>query len=306
VIDLAQRLPVLRELLTRSLRTDIEINVEVPDTVCAVRVDPSEFELAILNLAVNAKDAMPNGGALSMSAKPVTLKGDASEEGLSGDFVAVQVADTGQGIPADVMMRVFEPFFTTKDVSKGTGLGLSQVYGFAKQSGGTATVTSTEGQGTTVTLYLPRSLEEPQAAEPPLQAPAQAEAAGTVLLVEDNVDVADVGANYMRQLGYRVRSVTNVQAALAALQVDAQVDLVFSDIMMPGGRNGLDLAREIGERFPHIAVLLTTGYSASAQDAARYGVAVLQKPYDLESLRRHIREAMEQAKIPPVAHGVAG
>jgi two-component system NtrC family sensor kinase len=107
----------------------------VPDTVCAVRVDPSEFELAILNLAVNAKDAMPNGGALSMSVRPVTLKGDASEEGLSGDFVAVHVADvadTGQGIPADVMMRVFEPFFTTKDVSKGTGLGLSQVYGFAK------------------------------------------------------------------------------------------------------------------------------------------------------------------------------
>ncbi|MEH6951749.1 ATP-binding protein [Nitrobacter sp. NHB1] len=304
VIDLAQRLPVLRELLTRSLRTDIEINVKVPDTVCAVRVDPGEFELAILNLAVNAKDAMPDGGALSMSARPVTLRGNASEEGLSGDFVAVHVADTGQGIPADVMMRVFEPFFTTKDVSKGTGLGLSQVYGFAKQSGGTATVTSTEGQGTTVTLYLPRSLELPQPAEPPLQAPAQAEAAGTVLLVEDNVDVADVGADYMRQLGYRVRSVASVEAALAALQVDARVDLVFSDIMMPGGRNGLDLAREIGTRFPYIPVLLTTGYSACAQDAARYGVAVLQKPYDLESLRRHVRQAMEQARVPPVVLGV--
>lgn len=175
VIDLAQRLSVLQELLTRSFCTDIEIKVEMPDTVCAVRVDPSEFELAILNLAVNAKDAMPKGGALSMSAKPVTLKGDAGEEGLSGDFVAVHVTDTGQGIPAEVVTRVFEPFFTTKDVGKGTGLGLSQVYGFAKQSGGTATVTSTEGKGTTVTLYLPRSLEGPQPGEPPLEALGQAE-----------------------------------------------------------------------------------------------------------------------------------
>ena len=297
VIDLAQRLPVLRELLTRSLRTDIEIKVEVPDTVCAVRIDLSEFELAILNLAVNAKDAMPNGGTLLIRARPVTLKGEASEEGLSGDFVAVRVADTGQGIPADVMTRVFEPFFTTKEVGKGTGLGLSQVYGFAKQSGGTATVSSTEGRGTTVTLYLPRSHEQPQPAEPPSPVPAQAEAAGTVLLVEDNADVAEVGSGYMRQLGYRVRSVANVQAALAALRLDPQVDLVFSDILMPGGRNGLDLAREIGERFPHIPVLLTTGYSASAQDAVRYGVAVLQKPYDLEGLRRHIREAGERTKI---------
>lgn len=177
VIDLAQRLSVLQELLTRSFCTDIDIKVEMPDTVCAVRVDPSEFELAILNLAVNAKDAMPKGGALSMSAKPVTLKGDVGEEGLSGDFVAVHVTDTGQGIPAEVVTRVFEPFFTTKDVGKGTGLGLSQVYGFAKQSGGTATVTSTEGQGTTVTLYLPRSLEGPQPGEPPLEALGQAEAA---------------------------------------------------------------------------------------------------------------------------------
>ena len=297
VVDLAQLLPVLRELLMRSLRTDIEIKLEAPDAVCTVRVDPSEFELAILNLAVNAKDAMPSGGTLSIRAKPVTLKGEASEEGLSGDFVAVRIADTGHGIPADVMTRVFEPFFTTKEVGKGTGLGLSQVYGFAKQSGGTAIVSSTEGRGTTVTLFLPRSHEQPEPAAPPSPTPTPVEAAGTVLLVEDNADVAEVGADYMRQLGYRVRSVATVQAALAGLRLDPQVDLVFSDILMPGGRNGLDLAREIGERFPHIPVLLTTGYSASAQDAVRYGVAVLQKPYDLEGLRRHIREAIERTKI---------
>ncbi|AXK81478.1 response regulator [Pseudolabrys taiwanensis] len=293
VVDLSQRLPVLRELLTRSLRTDIEIKVDVPDGVCATRVDPGEFELAILNLAVNAKDAMTTGGTLSIRAKPVTLKGEASEEGLSGDFVAIRVADTGHGIPADILPRVFEPFFTTKEVGKGTGLGLSQVYGFAKQSGGTATVSSVEGRGTTITLYLPRSAEAPE--DEVVAAPAQAPTgtSGTVLLVEDNADVADVGAGYLRQLGYRVRSVANGQAAIAALRLDADVDLVFSDILMPGGMNGLELAREINHRFPGIPVLLATGYSASAQDAVHQGFVVLQKPYDLESLRRHIHEAME-------------
>ena len=296
VIDLTQRLPLIRDLLARSLHGNIEIKVDVPDGPCAVRVDPGEFELAILNLAVNAKDAMPQGGSLTIRAKPVTLRGEASDEGLSGEFVAVRVADTGQGIPSEVLTRVFEPFFTTKEFGKGTGLGLSQVYGFAKQSGGTATVSSTDGRGTAVTLYLPRSHDKPEAvaATSPMQGPAKA--AGTALLVEDNGDVAEVGAGLLRQLGYRVRSVVNAQAAIAALRLDPEVDLVFSDILMPGGKNGLDLAEEIGERYPDIPVLLTTGYSASAQDAVARGVVVLQKPYDLEGLRRHIREAVESAK----------
>ena len=296
VIDLTQRLPLIRELLTRSLHGNVEIKVDVPDGPSAVRVDPGEFELAILNLAVNAKDAMPQGGTLTIRAKPVTLRGEASDEGLSGEFVAVRVADTGQGIPSEVLSRVFEPFFTTKDFGKGTGLGLSQVYGFAKQSGGTATVSSTDGRGTAVTLYLPRSHDKPEAvaATSPMQGPAKA--AGTALLVEDNGDVAEVGAGLLRQLGYRVRSVVNAQAAIAALRLDPEVDLVFSDILMPGGKSGLDLAEEIGERYPDIPVLLTTGYSASAQEAVARGVVVLQKPYDLESLRRHIREAVEGAK----------
>jgi two-component system, NtrC family, sensor kinase len=296
VVDLSHRLPLIRDLLTRSLRSDIEIKVDVPDTICAVRIDPGEFELAILNLAVNAKDAMPGGGTLTLRAKAVTLKGEATEEGLAGDFVAIRVADTGHGIPADILTRVFEPFFTTKEVGKGTGLGLSQVYGFAKQSGGTATVSSTEGRGTAITLYLPRCHEAPAVEAPPVVAQEASEAAGTVLLVEDNADVAEVGAGYLRQLGYRVRSVVNAQAAIAALRLDPDVDVVFSDILMPGGMNGLELAREIAERFPGIPVLLTTGYSASAQDAVRQGVIVLQKPYDLESLRRNIREAVEGVK----------
>ena len=296
VIDLSQRLPLLRDLLLRSLGGNIEIKVDVPEDVCAIRVDPGEFELAILNLAVNAKDAMPASGTLSIRAKPVTLKGEASEEGLSGEFVAIRVADTGHGIPPDVQARVFEPFFTTKEVGKGTGLGLSQVYGFARQSGGTATVTSAEGRGTAITIYLPRSHETPATPAPQSQAEAPSEPAGTVLLVEDNADVAEVGAALFRQIGYQVRSVIDAKAALAALRLDSDVELVFSDILMPGGMNGLDLAREIAARFPTIPVLLTTGYSASAQDAVRQGVIVLQKPYDLESLRRNVREAIEGAK----------
>jgi two-component system NtrC family sensor kinase len=296
VIDLTQRLPLLREWLTRSLRADIDIKVDVPDGVCAIRVDPGEFELAILNLAVNAKDAMPSEGTLSIRAKPVTLKGEATEEGLSGEFVAIRVADTGHGIPPDVLARVFEPFFTTKEVGKGTGLGLSQVYGFAKQSGGTATITSAEGRGTAITLYLPRSFETPPMPSEQLETEGPVEPAGTVLLVEDNADVAEVGSGLFRQLGYRVRSVVNVQAALAALRLDSDVDLVFSDILMPGSMNGLDLAREIATRYPAIPVLLTTGYSASAQEAVAQGVVVQQKPYDIESLRRNIREAIEGSK----------
>src|SRR5258708_3318010 len=215
VIDLSQRLPLLRELLVRSLSADIDIKVEVPDGVCAIRVDPGEFELAILNLAVNAKDAMPDRGTLSIRAKPVTLKGEATADGLSGEFVAIRMADTGHGIPPEILSRVFEPFFTTKETGKGTGLGLSQVYGFAKQSGGTATISRGEWGGTAITIFLPRSHEAPYVPPLPAQPQAPAEPAGTVLLVEDNADVAEVGAEYLRQLGYRVRSVVNAQAAIA-------------------------------------------------------------------------------------------
>jgi two-component system NtrC family sensor kinase len=296
VIDLSQRLPILKELLTRSLRADIEIKVEVPDEVCAVRVDPGEFELAILNLAINAKDAMESGGTLSIRAKPVTLKGEASADSLRGEFVAIRISDTGAGIPGEILPRVFEPFFTTKEVGKGTGLGLSQVYGFAKQSGGTATISSIETRGTTITLFLPRSKETPSQPSSGERAPAQPIAAGSVLLVEDSADVAEVTAGYLQELGYTVEIVGNVRAALEKLKSNTFFDLVFSDILMPGGMNGLDLAREIASRYPTIPILLATGYSASAQDAVRQGFVVLQKPYDAAALKERIRLARARAR----------
>ncbi|HYA06668.1 MAG TPA: ATP-binding protein [Xanthobacteraceae bacterium] len=290
VIDLAERLPEIKDMLSRSLRGDIDIRVVVPRRPCAVKVDPSEFELALLNLAFNARDAMPSGGTLTITAKPVLMRDRASEEGLTGEFVAIRVADTGTGIAPEVLPRVFEPFFTTKEVGKGTGLGLSQVYGFARQSGGAASITTSVRRGTAVTLFLPRTWETPVAPRAEIAAAAAAPAAGTVLVVEDNAEVAEVGQAYFEQFGYRVRHAASAQAALDLVAREGGIDLVFSDILMPGGMNGLQLADTVRRRFPQIAVLLTTGYSSSAQDAVRRGFAVLQKPYDVAELQRALRD----------------
>src|SRR5499433_3267873 len=159
VIDLTVHLPELKDVLSRALRANIETEIAVPDVPCAIKVDPNELRLALLKLAINARDAMPNGGTLSIAVRPVTLEGRAVEDGLAGEFVAIRVADTGVGIPADVLPLVFAPYSITEESSKVAGSGLSQAYGFARQSGGTATITSAVGQGTVITLYLPRSRE---------------------------------------------------------------------------------------------------------------------------------------------------
>jgi two-component system NtrC family sensor kinase len=293
VIDLTLRLPELKEILSRSLRGDIEIRVVVPRRSCLVKADPSELELALLNLAVNARDAMPNGGTLTITAKPILLRGMAGEEGLSGEFVAVRVADTGVGIAPELLPRVFEPFFTTKEVGKGTGLGLSQVYGFARQSGGAATITSAPRRGSAITLFLPRSFEEPAVEREAAVRSSAALPAGTVLLVEDNAEVIVVARDYFSDLGFEVKEASSARAGLDCIAGEGGIDLVFSDILMPGGLNGLDLAKEVRRRFPSVVVLLTTGYSSSAQDAIREGFEVVQKPYDLAALERALLAAMK-------------
>ncbi|MEA2905721.1 MAG: two-component system, NtrC family, sensor kinase [Alphaproteobacteria bacterium] len=298
VIDLTRWLPELKEMLSRSLRGDIETEVVAPRRSCAVKVDASELELALLNLAVNARDAMPSGGSLHITAKPVVLRGHAAEEGLRGEFVAIRVADNGVGIPAEALPHVFEPFFTTKEVGKGTGLGLSQVYGFARQSGGTVTVTSTVGRGTVITLYLPLTREAPAEAVVQPEADVAPQQTGTVLLVEDNDEVAEVCNAYFQQLGYGVKRAAGAQEALEFLENEGPVDLVFSDILMPGVMNGLALAHAIRDRFPGMPVLLATGYSSSAQDAVREGFVVLQKPFELAALEASLREAL-RGKQPP-------
>jgi two-component system, NtrC family, sensor kinase len=291
VIDLSEHLPEIKEMLSRSLRGDIVIRVVVPRRPCYVKVDPSEFELALLNLAFNARDAMPSGGTLTITAKPVLMRGNSTEEGLNGEFVAIRVTDTGTGIAPEVLPRVFEPFFTTKEVGKGTGLGLSQVYGFARQSGGAASITTSQRRGTAVTLFLPRTWEVPEQPHEQNAAARTAPAAGTVLLVEDNAEVAEVAKAYLEQLGYQVQHAASAQAGLDLLEREADIDLVFSDILMPGGMNGLEFADAVRGKYPELAVLLTTGYSSSAQDALRRGFDVLPKPYNLAALERALHEA---------------
>jgi len=304
VIDLTEWLSELKEMLSRSLRGDIEIRVLTSRRPCLVKVDPSELELALLNLAFNARDAMPSGGTLTITAKPIVLRGNAGEEGLSGDFVAIRIADTGEGIPPDLLSRVFEPFFTTKDVGKGTGLGLSQVYGFARQSGGAATITSTVKRGTAITLFLPRSFEAPAQLQEPSPAIAAGLPAGTVLLVEDNAEVIEVARGYFADLGFTVKEAMSAQDGLDRVEREGDIDLVFSDILMPGSLTGLELAKLLRSRFPRVIVLLTTGYSSSAQDAVREGFEVLQKPYDLVALQRALLAAFKAAgRAPGTAAG---
>jgi two-component system NtrC family sensor kinase len=302
VIDLSRRLPELKEMLSRSLRGDIETEVIVPDVPCTVKVDGSELELALLNLAINAQDAMPNGGMLAITARPVRLNGGSAEDGLAGDFIAIEITDTGGGIEPEIIPKVFEPFFTTKDVGRGTGLGLSQVYGFARQSGGTAAVKSVVGEGTSVTLYLPRSMESPAQSVKPPETASTTTRAGKVLLVEDNAEVADVCKGYFQQLGYQVSHAESAQEALELLENEEAFDLVFSDILMPGLMNGLDLAKAIRDRFPRLPVVLATGYSTSAQDAVRQGFIVVQKPFEFSALDQSIREAM-RGKPSPAERG---
>ena len=298
VVDLKECVEAVREMLGSSLRDDIELTCDMPDGLWPTEVDLGELELALVNLAVNARDAMPEGGKITLSARNVTLKpnrgrGDGAGN-LSGDFVALAMADTGVGIPDDVLPKVFEPFFTTKVIGKGTGLGLSQVYGFAHQTGGAVGIESKPGRGTTIILHLPRS-RAPLSAEPDdADATRLPPGEGTVLMVEDNQAVAEVTSMLLTEIGYRVLRVDSAAEALARLQQDS-VDLVFSDIVMPGPMNGIALAREIRSRYPQIPVLLTSGYSDLAQDS-EIEFSVLRKPFQSMALEKSVREALQRAR----------
>jgi two-component system NtrC family sensor kinase len=294
VIDLAGRVREFRSLLAPSLRGDIEIRIDVPETVAPVRVDQSELELAVLNLAVNARDAMPHGGMIEISVRPVRLRGDAAHDKLTGEFVALSVADTGSGISQEAIGKIFEPFFTTKEVGKGTGLGLSQVYGFAKQSGGTVTVSSREGQGAVFTLYLPRSHEMPQRSAPVRIDDTSPVATGSVLVVEDNTEVADIATALLNELGYQVTRVASAQTALDVLGTGEQFDLVFSDVVMPGGMSGVDLAHQVRKDYPGLPVLLTTGYFNAVDKPLPRGLPVLRKPYDVAELKKAVLAAIDK------------
>jgi signal transduction histidine kinase/ActR/RegA family two-component response regulator len=284
-VDVASQMGGMRELLDRSLRGDVHVEFDFPDTLWPVEVDPGELELVILNLAVNARDAMPNGGTIVVRGE--NLPG-LNDEQITGDYVRLSVIDTGVGMSPEILPRVFEPFFTTKEVGKGSGLGLAQVHGFATQSRGTVRIRSEVGKGTSIELYLPRSLSVPSKERHLIDlnmVRPKKNNHGRILLVEDDDEVAALVSEMLEQLGYNVTRAASGVAALGALADGRAVDLVFSDIMMPGGMNGVELAREIKRRRADLPVLLTSGYSeAAVHDAELAGIQILPKPYHIDEL----------------------
>ncbi|MDB5706161.1 MAG: histidine kinase [Sphingomonas bacterium] len=290
-VDLRRQIGGMQELLDRSLRGDVHVRFEFADDVWPVAVDPGELELVMLNLAVNARDAMPNGGTIVVRAR------NAPGNGTPGDdLVRLSVTDTGTGMSREIQARVFEPFFTTKDIGKGSGLGLAQVHGFAEQSGGSIEIDSAIGRGTTITLVLPRSSQAPGPDEHHLvdlniARPGPGKT-GSILLVEDDDEVAALVGEMLDQLGYEVTRAASATAALGALANGRAIDILFSDVMMPGGMNGVELAREAHARRPTLPILLTSGFAqAAARAAAEEGVKILPKPYRIEELAAALQQA---------------
>jgi PAS domain S-box-containing protein len=279
VVDLAEQISAVREVLGTGVGGTVRLEFDIDRDVCPVIVDVAEFETALVNLVINARDAMPAGGTITVSAHNLA----SSEAPDGGQYVAISVRDTGTGIAPDVLEKIFDPFFTTKPVGKGTGLGLSQVHGFAHQAGGTVKVTSELGQGTQITILLPREYASPQLDDADA---TEGGGSGTVLLVEDNPEVASVSTSLLEQLGYSVRRVADAEMALREIDRDG-IDLVFSDIVMPGKMDGLALAHHLREIHPNLPVLLATGYSDAAANV-RSDFPILRKPYEIHQLSQAI------------------
>ena len=290
VVDLNASIKNIRPMIESSLRGNIVYNEQIDPAVWPVKVDLAELELAIVNIAVNARDAMPSGGTFTLTVGNVPVADAAGGEQENGDFVALQFGDTGVGIPPNLLSKIFDPFFTTKEVGKGTGLGLSQVYGFVHQAGGTINAESKVGQGTTITVYLPCCSEKDIAKDiPAMDAPRSQRP--MVLIVDDSAEVAEVTSSLFERLGYDTDYRDSADAALKYLAEGTKIDLVFSDIVMPGTIDGVGLAREIRSRYPDLPVVLTTGYSDAAQ-AVPADLKILRKPFDTVALRGFIADTM--------------
>jgi PAS domain S-box-containing protein len=290
-VRLADCFAGFRDILATTAKGNVNLDIAIADGIWPVTIDVNEFEIAIINLIVNARDAMPKGGRLRIAARNETMEGHNPAEPLRGEFVAIEVIDEGVGIAPEILSKVFDPFFTTKGVNQGTGLGLSQVYGFAHQAGGTVKVASEVGAGTRVTIYLPRAREAVTGA-------AEEHGAGpvggheTVLLVEDHAEVQAIAATMLEELGYTVITADSATQALDVLDGDDGIDLVLSDIVMPGPLDGIGLAHRIGKDHPGVKVLLTTGYSKEASDP-RSPFPVLRKPYQLPAMARAVRHVLD-------------
>ena len=299
IVDPSRLVEEFSELMSRAVGETIELRLLLTPAPGSCSIDPAQFQAALLNLVVNARDAMPDGGVLTIETRNVALDAGqlANGEIGSGRYVAISVRDTGCGMTSDVRERAFEPFYTTKEIGTGSGLGLSQVYGFVTQSGGQVEITSELGAGTTVSLYLPRIGDAAATATAPNALTREgmgATGTETILVVEDDADVRSVVADELRALGYRVVTAADGPAALMILDGGESVDLLFSDVVMPNRMRGDELARRATADRPGLKVLLTSGYTADSRDGATPGeFALLRKPYRHEELARVVRTALE-------------
>ncbi len=309
----------MEALISRTLGENIELKVDVAAGSPKVLIDPSQFESSILNLAINARDAMTNGGLLTIETQLVYLDqeyADKHPEVVPGDHVLVAISDTGFGMSPELLEKVFHPFFTTKENGKGTGLGLSMVYGFIKQSGGHISIYSEVGHGTSVKMYLPRKISagdisavttaKNSSADMTLAiaAPAETETSKKaarpqkILVVEDQEAVRAVACGFLMDFGYDVVEAEDGFQALSKLQEDPEIDLMFSDIVMPGGMNGFDLAQAASGMRPDLKIVHTSGYPKGAmvhQDEPRFRQGfIIMKPYRREELQKIIRDAFEK------------
>ena len=303
VLNLNEQVTGLLELLRRTLGEQIILRTSLVSDPWLTRADPSEVENAILNLALNARDAMPNGGRLIIETDNVAIDaGQAAElKGTqAGDYVRLSISDSGVGIAPDVLPKVFEPFFTTKATGRGSGLGLSTLYGFASQSGGTVTIYSEPGKGTSVSLYLPRAEEEAGSAKRAANrtgAVLYSRHNETVLVVEDNPEVRETTLQRVEGLGYVVAEAATGPQAVEVLNSDPQIALVFSDVVMAGGMSGYDLGLWVREHKPHVKVLLTSGFAPELTDKGREGeFEMLRKPFNRVELSRALSRVLYGAE----------
>ena len=301
MVSLNRLVTGMSDMLRRTLGEAIGIETALAAELWSVFVDANQLENALINLAVNSRDAMPRGGALTIAT--ANCEFDAADGGTRGDlppgdYVGLFVTDTGTGMPADIVDKAFEPFFTTKDIGQGTGLGLSQVYGFIKQSGGHVAMDSEVGHGTSVKLYLPRyRAAETREAEACELAPPRARPGETVLVVEDDPDVRSYTVAAVSELGYLVSSATNGLAALQRIEQHPELQLLFTDVGLPGEMNGRQLADEALRLRPKLKVLFTTGYARDAivhHGRLDAGIEVVFKPFSLSDLAAKIRRVFDR------------
>ena len=299
-IDLNMLIIDMSDLLRRTMGERIEIRIKGAEGLWACQADQSQLENALLNLTINARDAMPDGGLLTIETANLTLGDEfsaAQADVEPGDYVMLGVSDSGTGIPPETLKHVFEPFFTTKEVGKGSGLGLSMVYGFAKQSGGNVTIYSEPGDGTTVKIYLPRSTaEDNESSDSSADGNIPTAKGERILIVEDNPDVRTLAVAILSGLGYEIVEAGSAQAGLDAMAHSARIDLLLSDVVLPGNLNGPDLAAEVRRRDPTIKIVFMTGYAEDAfsnRDISAEQMNLIQKPFGKADLANTIRRVLD-------------